>query len=111
MSISDDTLRMIGASEDSARLPEESGGGYMGSLEVFHQLHCVVSTTHIYSIFCFVTSDNLQNLLWQATNAEYYKDKSLAWTDSAATLRQHLGGKTCSPSATAVKFSLFTLNE
>lgn len=71
MSISYDTLRIIGASEDSARLPPESGGGYMGSLEVFHQLHCV-------------------NLLWQATNAEYYKDRSLAWTDSAATLRQHL---------------------
>ena len=51
MSISRDTLKMIGAPEDSARLPPESGGGYMGSLEVFHQLHCVVSTTHINSLF------------------------------------------------------------
>ncbi|MCJ1451359.1 hypothetical protein MMC28_001695 [Mycoblastus sanguinarius] len=77
MSISHDTLRKIGASEDSIRLPPESGGGYMGALEVFHQIHCV-------------------NLLWQGTNADYYKDKSLAWTDSPATLRQHLGEKTLS---------------
>ena len=46
MSISHDTLKRIGAPENSARLPPESGGGYMGALEVFHQLHCVVSTPH-----------------------------------------------------------------
>ena len=50
--------------------------------------------THTLSLPSFITSNDFQNLLWQATNAEYYKDKSLAWTDSAATLRQHLG-KTC----------------
>ena len=46
MSISHDTLRKIGASEDSIRLPPESGGGYMGALEVFHQIHCVVGTKY-----------------------------------------------------------------
>ena len=29
--------------DSAVRYPEEMGGGYMGSLEVFHQLHCVVS--------------------------------------------------------------------
>ena len=42
MSISQDTLERIGAPKSSVRLPDESGGGYMGALEVFHQLHCVV---------------------------------------------------------------------
>lgn len=44
MSISHDTLKRIGGSEDSIKLPPESGGGYMGALEIFHQLHCVVSS-------------------------------------------------------------------
>ena len=66
----------------------------MGALEVFHQLHCVVSSTALFFHPLISRPDAFyfpQNLLWQATNVEYYKDKSLAWTDSAATLRQHLG--------------------
>ncbi len=90
ISISHDTLKRIGGSEDSVKLPPESGGGYMGALEIVHQLHCVVSSdlppTLSHLIF-------FQNLLWQATNAEYYKNRSLAWTDRPETLRQHLGGK------------------
>ena len=42
MSISHGTLREIGASEDSVQFPPESGGGYIGYLEVFHQIHRVV---------------------------------------------------------------------
>ena len=43
MSISQETLDRIDHSPESVRLPPESGGGFMGSLEVFHQIHCVVS--------------------------------------------------------------------
>ena len=28
--------------ESAAKFPESKGGGYMGDLEVFHELHCVV---------------------------------------------------------------------
>lgn len=27
---------------ECSQLPEELGGGYMGTVEVFHQLHCLV---------------------------------------------------------------------
>ena len=88
--ISHDTLKRIGASEDSIKLPPESGGGYMGMLEIVHQLHCVVSSD---TPFYFVPSNIHENLLRQATNAEYYKNRSLAWIDRPETLRQHLGGE------------------
>ena len=42
-SIGEDTLDRVGASRRNVRLPEESGGGYMAYLEIFHLLHCVVS--------------------------------------------------------------------
>lgn len=42
-SISHDELLKIGAPESSVKLPPDSGGGYMAWLEVFHQLHCLVS--------------------------------------------------------------------
>ena len=42
MSITEETLGKINASEHAVRLPDESGGGYLAVLEVFHQLHCVV---------------------------------------------------------------------
>lgn len=29
------------------KIPDEAGGGYLGELEVFHQLHCLVSTFQI----------------------------------------------------------------
>ena len=75
MLIIHDTLKRIGASEDSIKLPLESGGGYMGALGIAYQLHCVVSYDLIPTLshLTFV-----QNLLWQATNAEYYKNRSLA---------------------------------
>ena len=42
MSITQETLDRINASEHAVKLPDESGGGYLAILEVFHQLHCVV---------------------------------------------------------------------
>ena len=43
MGLSEEEMERIGHSKDSARLPPESGGGYMASLEVNHQIHCLVS--------------------------------------------------------------------
>ena len=40
-SIDHDTLVKIGAPESSIKLPEALGGGYVASLEVYHQIHCV----------------------------------------------------------------------
>lgn len=40
--ISKEELLKIGASEDSVKFEPERGGGYMGMLEVHHQLHCLV---------------------------------------------------------------------
>lgn len=42
MSISETDLLSAGYSKDSVKLPDEYGGGYMASLEVNHQLHCLV---------------------------------------------------------------------
>lgn len=33
----------------SVRVQDEYGGGYMGMLEVFHQLHCLVRPSHFIS--------------------------------------------------------------
>lgn len=72
--VSEETLRKIKAPaiETSVKLPPESGGEYMVTLEATHQLHCV-------------------NLLWQYSYFEYYKDKSMIWQDEPETYRQHIG--------------------
>ncbi|XXG93753.1 hypothetical protein Hte_000002 [Hypoxylon texense] len=74
ISISEETLYAVNASAKySVKLAPEIGGGYMASVEVLHQLHCL-------------------NMLRQATYEDYYKDKAEPWKDSPQTLRYHLGG-------------------
>ena len=53
MSVSHDTLMRSGAShpESSAQLPPESGGGYTGSLEGFHQIRDLVSPNTLSNCF------------------------------------------------------------
>lgn len=73
ISIDEETLRKInGSQEYSVKLAPEIGGGYMASVEVLHQLHCL-------------------NMLRQATYENYYKDKAEPWEDSPQILRYHLG--------------------
>ena len=43
MSISEDDLLKSGSSTDAVRIPDDYGGGFMVSVEVHHQLHCLVS--------------------------------------------------------------------
>lgn len=38
----DDVVRMGKSPEECVQLPENLGGGYMATIEVFHQLHCLV---------------------------------------------------------------------
>ncbi|KAI1383943.1 uncharacterized protein F4822DRAFT_56151 [Hypoxylon trugodes] len=72
ISISEETLYAVNASAKySVKLAPEIGGGYMASVEVLHQLHCL-------------------NMLRQATYEDYYKDKAEPWKDSPQTLRYHL---------------------
>ena len=73
INISEETLHSVNAStEYSVKLAPEIGGGYMASVEVLHQLHCL-------------------NMLRQATYEDYYKDKAGPWEDTPQTLRYHLG--------------------
>ncbi|KAI1119895.1 hypothetical protein F5Y10DRAFT_259447 [Nemania abortiva] len=37
----EDVIKMGKSAEECSKLPEELGGGYMGTVEVFHQLHCL----------------------------------------------------------------------
>ncbi|OGM44990.1 hypothetical protein ABOM_005775 [Aspergillus bombycis] len=63
-------LDKINASEYAAEYTEELGGGYIATIEVFHQLHCV-------------------NMLRKATNMDYYLSRIDEWEDGK-TLRYHL---------------------
>ncbi|PQE17047.1 tat pathway signal sequence protein [Rutstroemia sp. NJR-2017a BBW] len=61
ISISEETLHAVNAStEYSVKLAPELGGGYMATVELLHQLHCL-------------------DFLRQATYEDYYKD---TWEDS-----------------------------
>jgi hypothetical protein len=42
-SLSESDLKTIGKNRNAVKFPPELGGEYVGSLEVFHQLHCLVS--------------------------------------------------------------------
>lgn len=72
MRFSKDDVHRINASKYAAEYTEEMGGGYMGAVEVFHELHCL-------------------NMLRQATYMDYYLPKMKEWRDDPETLRFHLG--------------------
>ncbi|KAJ5777172.1 hypothetical protein N7520_000418 [Penicillium odoratum] len=72
INVDEHTFQHVNASEYSVQLTEEIGGGYMGSVEVLHQLHCL-------------------NMLRQASYEDYYRDKPGPWEDSPEILRFHLG--------------------
>ena len=40
--ISPEQLERIGGKPFAAKFPDEAGGGYIGFMEVLHQLHCIV---------------------------------------------------------------------
>ena len=43
MSITEEEVLKIGKTTDAIKIPSQFGGGYMASVEVNHQLHCLVS--------------------------------------------------------------------
>ncbi len=47
-SVTAEEIERVGKMDNSTvLLPEESGGGYMASLEATHQLHCLVGQSHL----------------------------------------------------------------
>jgi len=71
MSISEEELIKSGFNTDSVRLPEQLGGGYMASVEINHQLHCL-------------------NFLRKALHRDYYEFKTLEFTDHPHMVQIHL---------------------
>ena len=58
--ISTEQIDQIGKSlEMTVRYPEEQGGQYAGSLEVFHQLHCLVSIIPCELLHILLKTDKL----------------------------------------------------
>ena len=72
MRLSKDDVHRINASKYAAKYTDEMGGGYMGTIEVFHGLHCL-------------------NMLRQASYMNHYLPKKKEWRDDPETLRFHLG--------------------
>ncbi|KAJ6783184.1 hypothetical protein PWT90_07875 [Aphanocladium album] len=66
MSVTKDDVLKSGSDLDSVKVPEEYGGGYLASLEVTHQLHCL------------------------ATYWDYYQFRSVEFSDEPAMVRTHL---------------------
>ncbi|KAL8667705.1 MAG: hypothetical protein Q9202_000560 [Teloschistes flavicans] len=56
MSVSEEEILRIGKTTEAIRIPEEFGGGFLASVEVQHQLHCVVSFPNTVSFFLFFSS-------------------------------------------------------
>ncbi|KAK3171335.1 hypothetical protein OEA41_003419 [Lepraria neglecta] len=76
MRISEEELEKLNPlfAKSAVRCPEKMGGGYMGSLEVFHQLHCVIAEPPA-AIH---------------THPEYYKMRIISWEDPEDTVRTHI---------------------
>jgi len=72
MRISKDVLNSINASSHAAQFPVNMGGGYIASFEIVHQLHCI-------------------QFIREWTYRDYYQNKSVIFTDSEKTIRNHLG--------------------
>ncbi|KGO46103.1 Protein of unknown function DUF3328 [Penicillium expansum] len=69
--LSKEQIDKVKASEYAAEYTEDMGGGYIGSIEALHQLHCL-------------------NMLRQVTYLDYYLPKKKEWRDDPQTLRFHL---------------------
>lgn len=91
MKASTEDLHDAKLNSDNVRVPDGLGGGYLVSLEVTHQLHCLVSP--------WLSSINREliarskNFLRKATylNWIYYQNRSLEFQDGPKTIEMHLG--------------------
>ncbi|KAK0391437.1 hypothetical protein NLU13_0938 [Sarocladium strictum] len=71
ISVSESDILKSGSTKDAIQIPEEFGGGYMATLEVTHQLHCL-------------------NFLRMASHWEYYQYKAVEFSDEPSMVRTHL---------------------
>ena len=85
----EDVVKMGKSPEDAVQLPGSLGGGYMGTVEVFHQLHCLVSeTSNTFAVE--LRSHLLQDVIRKYTYLDYYGPKNPEfWGDHL--IRMHLG--------------------
>lgn len=71
----DDVTRMGKSAQECAPLPEELGGGYMGTVEVFHQLHCLVHN-NLFSFMAWSDNNIFWDLIRKYTYLGYYVDQN-----------------------------------
>jgi hypothetical protein len=94
LAISEEELKLIGkdsTADATVKIPSHYGGGYYATLEVFHQLHCLVcfSSTRIKTLRCCL-QHHFQNLVRMATYKDHY-DLAHAFGDRPRWLRKHIG--------------------
>ncbi|KAL2062411.1 hypothetical protein VTL71DRAFT_6677 [Oculimacula yallundae] len=93
VSISEDAMtEKLHKNKTYVTLPSDQDGGYLGNLEVYHQLHCL-------------------NLIRQYTYEEYYRDLErlpMEFTDSDGVLRQHVGTFTPYPKFAGCQLTVVT---
>ena len=83
----------MGGKSIAAQFPPEAGGGYLGFVEVHHQIHCVVrNLTPL--VPPLVRANRLkifeQMILWQHVYKDYYSSRSEIFQDTEETLLLHL---------------------
>ena len=90
ISIDENVFPQLNKSLDlAAKLPSTQGGGYFASLDVFHQLHCLVS---FLPSFSYVTkADYPQNMIRKFTYLDYYRDQLRQHNPSMEVLEHHKG--------------------
>ena len=84
-------LQKINGDPVAAKFPDAAGGGYLGFMEVLHQLHCVVRSVrwNLQEGVLLMTEDE-QNSLWQLLYKDYYSNRSEIFKDSEVVLMEHL---------------------
>jgi hypothetical protein len=73
----DQDIASYGLEEGQVKRPLNLGGGYPANLEVFHQLHCLVSTSYYFSAHKVSLTLTPQNLIRQTShyNFDYYIER------------------------------------
>jgi len=78
--VSEEAIARLGKSTvEAVRYPEELAEGYMASMEVFHQLHCVVGLSSFFGRgggSVEVLTSGVQDLLRRRIYIDYYSKKN-----------------------------------
>ena len=91
MSISEEDVLKVGKTTEAIRIPPEFGGGFMASVEVNHQLHCVVSESCASISAMSQALIRRQNFLRKSLHRDYYQNRSVEFSDEPEMVATHLG--------------------